>query len=270
MSTRCSHARAFWSTRLRPWPAPEPSARTAPIGESTSAVCAPPWMCARTPGWYANTLPRQSVGASSRHRSMPAPQRGSPGSPRRAAASRAARMPAASETASPREAVDEAAKKGPANAAKPAIAATARSGAVAGEVRWSRVRAESLRRWGRSACFSGSTTAAVTAAAPKRSSRWRFAACARCAAPAAAAASAIVAAAALRKVPGAEAPGADAFPPSAAARSVRRVFLASPLTAEFDFPREAHAMPPVMPLCPLSLEYLLQSTAGCEEDPPAG
>ena len=29
-------------------------------------------------------------------------------------------------------------------------------------------------------------------------------------------------------------------------------------------------MPPVMPLCPLSLEYLLQSTAGCEEDPPTG
>ena len=84
------------------------------------------------------------------------------------------------------------------------------------------------------------------------------------------AAAAIVAAAALRKVPGAEAPGADAFPPSAAARSVRRVFLASPLTAEFDFPREAHAMPPVMPLCPLSLEYLLQSVTGAgSEDPPA-
>ena len=164
--------------------------------------------------------------------------------------------------------MDEAAK-GPANAAKPAIAATARSGAVAGEVRWSRVRAESLRRWGRSACFSGSTTAAVTAAAPKRSSRWRFAACARCAAPAAAAASAIVAAAAVRKVPRADC--LDAFPPSnSAARSVRRVFLASPLTAPLDgLPREAHAMPPVMPLCPLSLEYLLQSTGAGSEDPPA-
>ena len=161
-------------------------------------------------------------------------------------------MPAASEKASPseleaplpREVEESPVIEGPANATSPAIAATARSGAVAGEVRRSRTR-----RPGRSACFSGSTTAAAATAAagvPKRSSRWRFAACARCATPAAAAASAIVAVAALRK---AFAPSATkGAVGSAAAKSTRRVLTVA------DFPREAHAMPPVMPLCPLSLE----------------
>ena len=120
---------------LNPWL--DPSTLTAPIGARTSAVWTPPCMCARTPGLYANTRPRQSAGERRWQWSTPAPQRGEPGSPASAAASRAARTFAASATASPRRAeVPKGAEvmDGPEKAIRPQTAATANNGAVAGEV----------------------------------------------------------------------------------------------------------------------------------------